>query len=120
MNQVAPGWNEGGTLEPIRREAVSKVVGAGAKEPSGDLMGGGLAGGSADTGGNGAEGAGENASSSLLGGPQLGSPVEMGQGTADKMQRDLMLDFVDGLERMQVGSGGGGGRNGGGEVDDLI
>jgi hypothetical protein len=65
------------------------------------------------------EGREENGSSSLLGGAEVGSPTEMGQSTADKMQRDLMLDFVDGLERLQVGGGGKGGKDGA-EVADLI
>ncbi|GAA5858037.1 hypothetical protein JCM8547_006673 [Rhodosporidiobolus lusitaniae] len=121
LNQVAPGWDEGGkALEPVRRKDTVAPLPAAASSSSTAAK--------AEESLLGEEDAGEKApetptNANFLGRPEVGSPDPMGQGTMDKMQRDLVLDVFEGLERLDtsfVGGGGGKASGGGTEVDDLI
>ena len=124
LNQVAPGYAEGGAaLEPVRRDtAVPKGAAAqkAARTQREDLMGG------LDEDEPAAAGRPEG---SVLGEPRANSPGEMGAATIDKMQRDQMMDMFAGLDRLDSTLGGGGGSSGGvgrstagggGDLDDLV
>ncbi|GAA5837006.1 hypothetical protein JCM9279_007730 [Rhodotorula babjevae] len=119
LNQVAPGYAEGGAaLEPVRRDtAVRKGAAAAQRE---DLMGG------LDEDDEDEAATRSQPEGSVLGEPRASSPGEMGAATIDEMQRDQMMDMFAGLERLDSslggGSSGGVGRStgGGGDLDDLI
>ncbi|GAA5921092.1 hypothetical protein JCM3775_004087 [Rhodotorula graminis] len=125
LNQVAPGYAEGGAaLEPVRRETAVPKSAAAAQRSSRaqreNLLGGSDEDEAAVT---------APSEGSVLGEPRANSPGEMGAATIDKMQRDQMMDMFAGLDRLDSTlSGGGGGGDGagrsagrgGGDVDDLI
>ncbi|GAA5986589.1 hypothetical protein JCM11641_005159 [Rhodosporidiobolus odoratus] len=131
LNQVAPGYAEGGAaLEPTRRRETAMPASASGLTPAIKQRSAeeSLLGESDEEGSEGkapstptAPQAANQAQGSFLGGPEFGSPKEAGEATLDKMQRDQMLDFFEGLEQLDNPSfGGGGGGGSGGEVDDLI
>ncbi|KPV72571.1 uncharacterized protein RHOBADRAFT_55672 [Rhodotorula graminis WP1] len=125
LNQVAPGYAEGGAaLEPVRRETAVPKSAAAAQRSSRaqreNLLGGSDEDEAAVT---------APSEGSVLGEPRANSPGEMGAATIDKMQRDQMMDMFAGLDRLDSTlSGGGGGGDGagrsagraGGDLDDLI
>ncbi|GAA6030971.1 hypothetical protein JCM8097_008962 [Rhodosporidiobolus ruineniae] len=99
LNQVAPGWNEGGqALEPVRRKETALPSAAGA--------GGSLIGGSGDEHPRTPVRGDSTGEGSFLGEGRVGSPREMGAATLDGLQRDQMLDFVEGLEKLDTSFGG--------------
>ncbi|GJN93039.1 hypothetical protein Rhopal_006084-T1 [Rhodotorula paludigena] len=118
LNRVAPGYAEGGAaLEPVRKRGETVVPAPAPSAGAGELL---------STGGTGDEnrgGAGGRNEGNFLGDEaQSGSPTEMGQATLDRLQRDQMMDFVEGLERLDttLGTGTGGQRRAEGDVADLI
>ncbi|GAA5886503.1 hypothetical protein JCM6882_001660 [Rhodosporidiobolus microsporus] len=120
LNQVAPGWNEGGqALEPVRKEVLTPSVSAAARQPTrGDSL---LGGSPVDDLKPSLPADAATPTGEFLGETQFGSPTEAGAATLDRMQRDQMLDFVEGLEKLDsTFGGGGGGKGGGAAVDDLI
>ncbi|GAA6057074.1 hypothetical protein JCM3770_001445 [Rhodotorula araucariae] len=116
LNQVAPGYAEGGAaLEPVRRDVAHPSTSARSQASQVqrmDLMGGG----SDD------EAAPAELEGSVLGKPRAASPGEMGGATIDQVQRDQLVDVFDGLDRLDATLGGGRGTStgGGGDVADLI
>ncbi|GAA5845337.1 hypothetical protein JCM11251_007999 [Rhodosporidiobolus azoricus] len=124
LNQMAPGWNEGGgALEPVRKkEAVpassSNGPAVAVRQPTRAES---LIGGSPTETAQPALSVNPPPTGSFLGEPEVGSPKEAGAATLDRMQKDQMLDFVEGLERLDSTFGaGGGGKDGKSEVDDLF
>ncbi|BGP27050.1 hypothetical protein JCM10295v2_006012 [Rhodotorula toruloides] len=120
LNQVAPGWDEGGkALEPVpvRREtAVSGAKEEKRREKVENLMGG-----SDQEDEGGASGRRTpTRQGSLLGVGQVGSPKEMGQATMDQMQRDQLKDMFAGLEKLDTSLGSSANELGRNDVDDLI
>ncbi|GAA6013236.1 hypothetical protein JCM10207_000828 [Rhodosporidiobolus poonsookiae] len=125
LKEVAPGYAEGGAaLEPTRRKetlapaaTASPAIAINPPSQQNTLLGSG-----SGSGGGAAAGEAPAPAGSFLGGDEFGSPKEMGEATLDRMQRDQMLQFVEGLEKLDttLGGSGGGGKAGHVEVDDLI
>ncbi|GAA5902288.1 hypothetical protein JCM8208_007250 [Rhodotorula glutinis] len=125
LNQVAPGYAEGGAaLEPVRRETAVPKAAAAAQTSSRAARENLMGGSDEDEAAPAARHEG-----SVLGEPRANSPGEMGAATIGKMERDQMMDMFAGLDRLDstlggAGSGGGAGRSagggGGGDLDDLI
>ncbi|BGP51006.1 hypothetical protein JCM10450v2_006932 [Rhodotorula kratochvilovae] len=117
LNQVAPGYAEGGAaLEPMRRETAQPISATRAQAQPKEREN--LMGGSDDE----APAAG-GTEGSVLGEPRATSPGEMGAATMDQMQRDQLMDLFDGLDRLDSTLGGGrvgSAAGGGGDVADLI
>ncbi|BGP02832.1 hypothetical protein RTBOTA2_005894 [Rhodotorula toruloides] len=120
LNQVAPGWDEGGkALMPtqVRRETVVPAKEEKRRRETENLMGGSDDEAAADSEGGRKTPARQG---SLLGGGQVGSPKEMGQATMDQMQRDQLKDMFEGLEKLDTSLGSSANELGRSDVDDLI
>ncbi|GAA5879469.1 hypothetical protein JCM1840_007049, partial [Sporobolomyces johnsonii] len=124
LNQVAPGYAEGGgIMQPVRREtrapaaaAVGAAHGGGGESKAVNVLE------EAEEEGDQTQQQAEPAApgrageGSFLGETEVGSPKEMGLETMDKMQRDQMQDWLDKFD----GGGDSSGRGGGDGVGDLI
>ncbi|BGO94885.1 hypothetical protein NBRC10512_007172 [Rhodotorula toruloides] len=120
LNQVAPGWDEGGkALMPVqvRRETVVPAKEEKRRRETENLMGGSDDEAAADR-----EDGRKTPTrqGSLLRGGQYGSPKEMGQDTMDQMQRDQLKDMFEGLEKLDTSLGSSANELGRSDVDDLI
>ncbi|GAA5960269.1 hypothetical protein JCM21900_002447 [Sporobolomyces salmonicolor] len=123
LNQVAPGYAEGGgIMQPVRRETRALVAAGAAQGGGADRKAVNLLEEEGEEGGQtqqqraeraAREGVGEG---SFLGETEVGSPKEMGLETMDKLQRDQMQDWLDKFD----GGGASSGRGGGDGMGDLL
>lgn len=102
LNQIAPGWAEGGVMEPVRKEvgAGTGARGARSAKPKTDLL----------------EDEEDQVPTpkpkkdvtpeDLFDMGQVESPVEAGDQTLDEARRNQMSDFVDGLFALDSSLGG--------------
>ncbi|BGP19382.1 hypothetical protein JCM10213v2_007471 [Rhodosporidiobolus nylandii] len=121
LNALAPGYAEGGAaLEPVRKAAPSAAAPTQQPQKAEESLLGESDEGAPSTPSAAPGGGARERTGSFLGGPEFGSPKEAGAATLEAFQRDQMLDFVEGLERLDTTFGGTAGGKAGGEVDDLI
>ncbi|GAA6063053.1 hypothetical protein JCM10212_002998 [Sporobolomyces blumeae] len=100
LQAIAPGWNEGGEImQPVRKETTTTTTTTTTmprpivSNPSTESRSTARGDTSAGDGGDPATPRADRPS--FLGGPETGSPGEMGQATMDQMQRDQMQDWLD-------------------------
>ncbi|ORY74768.1 hypothetical protein BCR35DRAFT_306576 [Leucosporidium creatinivorum] len=100
LNQIAPGWAEGGVMQPVRKELNPKGKDKGKDKKGRDLL--------EDSEGESpsTEGPKDDLFGLGEGGDQVQSPTEAGEATMDQLRRDQMTDFVDGLFKLDSDLGG--------------